>query len=466
LKLVYLYRSIRLEFEVSISDSTRKSDYRIRFVADRYNQSLDYNFEAQLQTLCNNTSAKTSTSSLYSTVSKLLSELQNFGCQPKLRAPPYLHHAHRLFQHRTTTWDLPLFLMRCAATSGNSSKLCTPFPYQDGTDNNNNSNNNNKNPPHPAFTLRFIRDNLLSLLQIPTKHKRQQRRQQQNTIHPTFDEQAMMEFLSCLQWTEDVQICWNDDDDDVDNASGGTSTNADNKKTKNSSDNNRCNSKSLRATLHLNRDALPRFQKQDQHDPSIIKKAYHGTSIENAWSILNYGLRQHPSLQKNGELMGPGVYLSSKYDVAYFFATQNGSAKYLPTEIWKQSPCFWRLIGSTKSSTRSRQVMDHSHKIGLDLLCYVVVECTIYKATSISDNNQPEASIQQVDTYFVVKSPYNIHMDRIYLTFEFHQQPRWGKWTVMWWMMVAAAVLLIWNVSCFLNATNDDSFSSSHLDYL
>jgi hypothetical protein len=430
LRLVYVYRSIRLEFEVNTTESSTRP-YQIRFVADRYNQSLDRNFETQLQILCESASAKTTNSSLYSTVSKLLGELQNFNCSPKLRALPYVHQANRLYQSRTTAWDLPLFLMRCAATSGKSSKLCSPFPHHDGV---------SMNHP-PSFTLRFIRDNLLSSLQTT--------KQQRNIIiHPTSDEQAMMEFLSCLQWTEHAQICRDHNNDDVSRVVS-----------KGNSSSSSCNSKTLRATLHLNRDALPRFQKHHQDENTIIK-AYHGTSIESAWSIMNYGLRQHRSLQKNGEMMGPGVYLSSKYDVAYFFATQNGTAKYLPTEIWRSSPCFWRLVGSTKS-TRSRLLMEESRKGGLDLLCYMVVECTIFKPTTTDD--KPEANIQQDDTYFVVKSPCNIHMDKIHLTFEFHQRPRLWKPAIIVVGFILVA-LLIWKLFRLVDETNDNTFSS-RLDF-
>jgi Poly(ADP-ribose) polymerase catalytic domain len=309
-----------------------------------------------------------------------------------------------------TTWDLPLFLMRCAATSGKSSKLCTPFPP-------------NINQNHlPSITLRYVRDNLLSYLQKPKQN-----------IRPTHDEMSMIEFLSCLQWTEHARISC-DDQPTV--------------HTKENS--NSC--KLVKVSLDLNRDALPHFQEQVQKSGGSTK-VYHGTSIENAWSIVNYGLLQHPSLQKNGAMLGPGVYLSSKYDVAYYFATQNGSVKYLPTEIWKTPPSFWRILGTTTSGP-TRSLLEESRKNGLEMMCYAVLECSIANPCK-EDKDSTRNRIKQNDTYFVVKSPHDIHMENIHLIFEFHKRPTFWKWAV--WALLAAAVFL-WKASQVLREKNTTNY--------
>jgi hypothetical protein len=95
------------------------------------------------------------------------------------------------------------------------------------------------------------------------------------------------------------------------------------------------------------------------------------------------------------------------------------------------------------------------------LLCYVVVECTIIKPSTVDNNQQRQANIQQDDTYFVVKSPSNIHIDKLYLTFEFHRRPRLWQRTVIFWVILVA--LIIWQASRLVNETSVNTFPS-HLD--
>ncbi|KAG7362224.1 polyADP-ribose polymerase catalytic domain containing protein [Nitzschia inconspicua] len=429
LSVVYLYRAIRLQFQVTTTTTTTESSsaHQIRYIPDKYNKYLDSAFEQHLQTLCKRIATSSSkegeSKSLYSTISNLLGELQKLNVPPKLRAVSYQHHASRLSANRKTAWDLPLFLMRCAAASGKSSKLCTPFPT---------TVNNHQTP---SMILRYVRDNILQHLQNPKKN-----------IRPTSNEEALMEFLSCLQWTEYVQISCDDkphiQSNDTNNKSNSTTT-----------------TKSIKVSLQMNRDALPSFQNQVQARGSV--KAFHGTSLESAWSIINFGLRQHPTLQKNGAMLGPGVYLSNKYNVAYFFATQNGNAKYLTKELWNTSPCFWRLLGN---NTAALDLMEDARKYnGLDLLCYVVIECSIVKPTPQTDHkneSMEKVKIKQDDAYFVVTSPHDVHMEKIHLTFEFHKRPTLWKWTFLA-ILVAS---LLWKASPRIGGKPSHN-SPAHLEF-
>ncbi|KAL3909012.1 MAG: hypothetical protein SGILL_008261, partial [Bacillariaceae sp.] len=299
------------------------------------------------------------------------------------------------------------------------SRLCTPFP-QEAID----------HDRSPMFVLAYLRDNIISYLQDTKRN-----------VHPTVDEQAMIEFLACMEWTEHARISINDNKDD------------DDKKIKASPNTVTATSKSTKVTINLNRDTTPQFKHLAEKRGSL--KAFHGTSVESAWSILNFGLQQHPSIQKNGAFMGPGVYLSSNYDVAYFFATQNGSAKRLAPEMWRSSPCFWRLVASKTTTTDNLRKMAQDHS--LDLMCYVVVECTIIQPTTPDDHrssgrtknsNQRETSKQE-GTYYVVPNLHEIHMENMHLTFEFIKRPRFfGPWTGL--ALTAVAVIIVfWNVSGF-----------------
>jgi hypothetical protein len=88
-----------------------------------------------------------------------------------------------------------------------------------------------------------------------------------NNNNPTFDEQAMMEFL-CCQWTEYAQIFW-DHDINNDDASRGIT----NLKATNSGN----NSKTLRVTIQLN-DSLGKARRKLQARSNYSKmiRAWYG----------------------------------------------------------------------------------------------------------------------------------------------------------------------------------------------
>mmetsp|Transcript_8786 Transcript_8786/g.21450 ORF Transcript_8786/g.21450 Transcript_8786/m.21450 type:complete len:731 (-) Transcript_8786:1774-3966(-) len=73
----------------------------------------------------------------------------------------------------------------------------------------------------------------------------------------------------------------------------------------------------------------PRFARSCRRHGGLA--VYHGTQIENAWSILNNGF-WNPSeagneFVKNGAMMGSGVYVTTSRKVATFFATSNAPAR-------------------------------------------------------------------------------------------------------------------------------------------
>ncbi|CAB9525614.1 expressed unknown protein [Seminavis robusta] len=389
LSLVYQhYCGYRLEFGIPVNIT---SPYKIHFVPDKYYKEKCEWMDHEMIELCQRVNAE-ECASLFSTVSKLLLELGKLTVPPPPQQPflpnnDRKHEIRRLWAHKRTAWDLPLFLMRCAATSQKSSRLCTPFPlgYE----------------RHPAFVLHHnnIRD---TALQQPQR---------------TCDEASLVSFLSSRQWTEKVKLAVDD------NVSTKTNT------------------KAIQVTLDLRHDPTPHFQQLVHQRGSV--KAFHGTSIENAWSILNFGLCTHPAIQKNGALMGPAVYLSDKYDVAYFFATQNGSAKYLPRAIWRAAPSFWNLLSSLSPSLV--QYLQDPHA-AVDLTCYAVVECTIVQPPKKHDDDPHFNGTKRRDHYFAVPNPQDIHMEQMHLILEFTKRPTLSPWMAALMVLV---VVLVWKLPVF-----------------
>ena len=79
----------------------------------------------------------------------------------------------------------------------------------------------------------------------------------------------------------------------------------------------------------------PRFARScHQHGGLVV---YHGTQMENVWSILNNGF-WNPSdagdeFVKNGAMMGSGVYVTTSKKVATFFATAHSPARMVRTAL-------------------------------------------------------------------------------------------------------------------------------------
>lgn len=125
--------------------------------------------------------------------------------------------------------------------------------------------------------------------------------------------------------------------------------------------------------------------------------AYHGTSLENVWSILQNGL-QHTSIKKNGEAFGKGIYFSTKVNVAKVFArsTNKHGAQFLRHN--SMIPAFLRQEKGGQSPS------DY----------YCVLECQV-DITS-------QANVTLDGTYIIVKNPSVVKLVKLHLGFQTRQQ--------------------------------------------
>ena len=80
----------------------------------------------------------------------------------------------------------------------------------------------------------------------------------------------------------------------------------------------------------------PRFARSCQNLGGLT--VYHGTHMENAWSILHNGFFNASEVGrggfvKNGAMLGSGIYLTTSQKVATFFATSNAPTKTIRTAL-------------------------------------------------------------------------------------------------------------------------------------
>jgi hypothetical protein len=226
LRLVYLYKDgiIRLDFRISTVQP-----YAISYLNNA--NEIQQDEEGSLDSLCSKISAESrhSGSSLFSVVSRLLLSLDKLKLSEEAQcAAAFRSHVSRLTRHRQLSWDLPLVLMRCAATSRKSTKLCSPVPA-------NFSNN-------PGAIVR-IQDNLIIV--PPAGGKEPDRR-----------EQSMVAFLASLPWTELAKLSTKSIPTPV------------------------ANRKKIKVIIDLTNvsDATPRFSKLAEERGSIT--AFHGTTVD------------------------------------------------------------------------------------------------------------------------------------------------------------------------------------------
>lgn len=333
-----------------------------------------------LESICCELAAEVGPSgcSLFSVVSRLLLSLnkQTFHSEDD-RSALLQSYISRLTSNRRLSWDLPLVLMRCAATSRHSARVCIPLPadctYETGD-------------------FAKIHDSLIS----PFRGKR-------GPLHRR--EQTMIAFLASLRWTE-----------------------LSNLSTKKIPTDSPANQKKVKVTIDLTNvsDVTPRISKLAAERGSVT--AFHGTTVDRVWSILNFGLLTHGSLQKNGAMMGEGIYLTTSYDVAYFFATKD--TKPLPRQVWWQ-PSFWKVIGMRAPENLEDWLVT----------CYAVVESTII----LPPEDEPldaKNCTRRAGKYYVVPDPQDIHMNKVHITVELSKRQKAPSMFLILSILVAMAVLL------------------------
>ena len=257
-----------------------------------------------------------------------------------------------------------------------------------------------------------------------------------------FREQVLLAFLLSLPWTKGgLEVVAT-----VPAATTKTSTIADDNRHRNESP--LPSTTTLRLCLDITAargDASPRWARLAQQRGVVT--AYHGTKIENAWSILNYGLQNlsyHKTVSRNGAMMGTGVYLSTSYDVAAFFA-QTG-ARYTPA-LWQawQHPSLARLIqehaGGADAATRRTIQWDE-----YTVRCFPVFEATILAPPvegggddGPGNNNNNNNCTRREGNYFVVPNSDDIRITKLHLTLELKKKRPAATW---WWPLVCSMIVV------------------------
>jgi hypothetical protein len=354
LKLVYLYQDGIITLDIRISTV---QPYALSYINNEIQRDKE---RSLVDSLCSKISAESRNagSSLFSVVSRLLLSLNKLDLPvgEEVQCAALQSHVSRLASNRRLSWDLPLVLMRCAATSRKSSKLCIPLPADFS---------------HEPGAIVKIRDNLIS-----PSHQADRR------------EQSMLAFLASRHWTEVAKL-----------STKAVLTEA--------------NRKNIKVTIDLTNvsDATPRFSKLVKERGSIT--AFHGTTVDRVWSILNFGLLSHTSLQENGAMMGEGVYLTTSYDVAYFFATKD--TKRLARQVWWQ-PSFWNVIGMVAPVDELENWI---------VTCYAVVESTIILPPRQQGNKVEEGNCtRRAGKYYVVPNPQDMRINKVHLTVELSKRQR------------------------------------------
>lgn len=287
--------------------------------------------------------------------------------------------------------DFQTLLLRCAAAGRNRSKICSPIPAE--------------------FVLDAQDGDLLARRvfsatnQIYSEAFRRGEVQKEENQHAW----TMLTFLLSLPWTKGGSL---------------------------SSDNANSNAKTVNTILDISSalgDETPEFARYAKEFGTV--HAYHGTTIDKTWSILNYGLRNlsyDNALSENGAMMGAGVYLSTAFEVARMFAqTATRSTKALAFAFHHES--LLRLLHSTKVDVASLGPLDE-----YNISCLPVFEAIIIAPPADDNEEQPTAIDQtsNIDTkkctrqegkYFVAESDL-IRISKLHLRFDLAKKSDVWSW--------------------------------------
>ena len=314
--------------------------------------------------------------------------------------------------------DLAILLLRCAAMGKHAELFAHPFPRTG----------------HPIAE---------SIWNITERHQRFQRRRFRKSkanprssmvFHPS--EHQHLGFLCSLPWMKQGRI---------------TVTRRSLKKGE---------ARTFDLCLHLNdnkgseNDALhsPRFARSCHRHGGIT--VFHGTCMENVWSILHNGFfnpskvgRGGNEFVKNGAMLGSGVYLTTSRKVATFFATSNASARTVRNALNHDS--LKNLLSMASSGETllwgEGKIQDGDDRIStfLDELfnvsCFPVFEAKIIRPPCSDDRSiEPISQIKKRNSsvgngttitrhdgkYYVVPDGREIRITKLHLTFELTQRKR------------------------------------------
>mmetsp|Transcript_13627 Transcript_13627/g.29603 ORF Transcript_13627/g.29603 Transcript_13627/m.29603 type:complete len:588 (-) Transcript_13627:117-1880(-) len=422
----------------------------------------------------NGTSSATGNASLFSVVSRLL-QLLNRGLPQALvsacaetadaaenggsGADAVLRRevSYQMGQKSTasssirTILGLEMLLLRSAAAGRNRATLCSPIPVEYsaamGGDADVIANCIFATTDRMGLGGKLVSRTIVKAVTDADTH---QHNQQLN------EEQTLLAFLLSLSWTEgelEVASAPSDVDAVV------TSTITDNK----SSNNRKKSMATIRLCLDTTAalgDASPRFDRLAKRRGVVT--AYHGTKIENAWSVLNYGLQNlsyHNTLSANGAMMGTGVYLSTAYDVAAFFAKNDARSTPALMQAWRH-PAVLSLIqyACAGSSPTTDSSISGTFWDEYTVACYPVFEAAIIAPPESNDCVDDEDCTRREGKYYVVPNSDNIRITKLHLTMELKKKRTAGVW---WWPpgpLLSAIVLCVavWILSRISEEAEED----------
>jgi len=326
--------------------------------------------------------------------------------------------------------DMQTLLLRCAAAGRNSSKICAPVPVEFA---------NTTGGGTPARLVFAASDQMYVHGFNCEEHQQKQIQQNNGRLEEAW---TLLSFLLSLPWT------------------GGSCLEVEKSASENPRSNNHGDGYSFR-TLSQNKvgrlcldigtalgDESPVFSCQANKYGTI--KAYHGTKIESAWSILNHGLQNlsyNGELSQNGAMMGEGVYLSSSRQVAESFAIKAAERPPLALHLAFQHESLLRLLCHTEVDVASLNPLDD-----YDITCLPVFEATIIKPPPLptdeeEERNNKNHTTRQEGKYFVCEDSNHIRITKLHLTIELSKKPDVWRWVPsrlpISWIVLLVAILWI-----------------------
>jgi len=384
--------------------------------------------------------------------------------------------------------DLATLLLRCAAASSKRATLCSPRPtcllidlYDHQQQNVSQNGGDNDFDEQVAITLAnqiFSLPDFTNIdqpqQQLPEKNEsvtspsnnRNNRIQSNTQQHRNQAAKSWKVFLRSLPWVNQGMILSSkaalDDVVPISQLSPTSSS-----PTPQSSNTN--NLKTFQITLDLESsvgDPSPRYSRLAQEYG--VTQAFHGTHIERVWSILNYGLQNlsHNSQlsEKNGTMLGEGIYCSTAYNVAALFAQQTtlgkqglnkfykGNNNAVVQQAWRH-PALLRLIQRHCSQQVQSQVLPKLKALSSQqqgdnnmtaISCFPVLEMQIISpsASATSDNNNMP---RRQGNYYVVPNPHHIRLVKLHLTFEISSQRKSSSTNhkTNYWMLLQLVSILV-----------------------
>jgi hypothetical protein len=441
---------IQLNFQISTSKPHTvkcihyKSTFSTDFTESHANRKLYEIVDDLCSKLCIYSEINQNEISLFSVISKLLLSLngksitQSFnGLQQWGFASKKLESAiiilpvqveSEVTAMKKNIFDLQIFLLRCAATSKSSATICTPTPPSNFWFGKNDGLTAQR---ILAVTNASLWDALHSSFSTPQQRQLNRGRKE------------MYGYLMSLPWTNQGRCTvmsnltssktilttskWN----------GGTKFNV---------------------CLNLQDvigDESPRLQKLSENRGTMT--AYHGTNIENIWSILNFGLLNlsDTRFSKNGSMLGHGIYVSPSLRVAEFFAQSTT----IHSRVFWQWYHNYRFQRNEKKNGTESQVIPWLDDLPIEVLddyevsCTAVVQARIIMPPTSSfgqstnsgelgmiNSNTDDRSTRRDGKYFVVPDSQDLRVTKLHLTFELQRKRKSFHWQMLA-ILVAMVVL-------------------------